>query len=136
MITPKPLLASIVGAAWVVRVRSSASISVISSVRSWWRRARRRSAWLVAAVTESIAGLGRVAARVSIKWSPSRVVNRALRACGAVTSRDVICRCAATRAFIAERRTAISTRTCSTGPLLVFATGRLSGSARACCAVA
>ncbi len=112
------------------------SISSISAVRFWWRRARRRNACPVAADTLVVAGPGRVVARVSIRRLPVRSVKRALRASGAVISRQVICRCAATRAFIAERRTAMSTRICSTGPSLVFATGRVSGSARACAAAA
>lgn len=79
----------------------------------------------------SVAGAGRVRARAPMSSPPLRRAKRVRTASGAVVSRAVICRWAATRAFIALRRQARSTRICSQGPVPVLATGRASASASA-----
>ena len=77
-----------------------------------------------------VAGAGRVRARALMSSPPLRRAKRVRTASGAVAGRAVICRWAATRAFIALRRQARSTRICSQGPVPVLATGRASAPGR------
>lgn len=51
------------GVVWVMRVRSSASASAISSLRCWWRLARRLSARLTAVAGSVRSAPGRPAAK-------------------------------------------------------------------------
>lgn len=129
--TPCPLVASIPGAARPTMSRRSSSRSVISPIKYWKRRARRRSACPVAS-TEVVAV---VAISSMARWSLTPA-QRALIGSGAVISRDLICRIADTRALMALLQTVNSARICSTRPSPVLATGRASGSASACVAAA
>lgn len=99
VITPNPLVAIIAGATVETSSRKSSSSSSISLVKYRWRRARRRTAWPVAASTNAVGAQGLVAARPAITSCSLTLDHRVRISSAAVTSNDLIWRITATRAL-------------------------------------
>lgn len=92
------------------------SASPISGVRYWWRRARRRSAVLVACSGSAMFPAGRSRAQVSIRAAVVRTRSCSRSSAGAVTSRALTWLVVWLRALTALLRATRSVRIASIRP--------------------
>ncbi len=119
---PMPGRASRSGAAVVSSGARVVSRSLISVVSCLWRRARDRSAVLVALVGSAVSPLGRSRAQALIRAAAVRPRSCSRDGAGAVTIRLLIWLIVWVRALMALLRATRRARIASTGPSWVFGT--------------